>query len=163
MGVNNMNKKYNKEMTKKLFSIDNFSELISYDEREKIIKEMSKNVNNLINDYGYQIVFDEWTEYLKDCIHTPKEAWNFMILFFCYDGHKFKVENPYPFLGILYKKLGLSLDKDPEGEDENQMNDTFDTIYIELLVQSGLVKRDDYFNVNPYYDERLKEAYDKIK
>lgn len=55
-------------------------------------------------------------------------------LFFDYDGHKFRVENQYPFLGILYKKLGLSLNKDSKGEDEVQINDTFDSIYIELLI-----------------------------
>ena len=86
-----------------------------------------------------------------------------MILFFIYDGYKFRVENPYPFLGMLYKKLGLSLDRDPKGENEIQMNDTFDLIYIELLINSGIVKREDFFNMNPYHDEKLIEAYNNAK
>lgn len=32
-----------------------------------------------------------------------------------------KVENPYPFLGVLLSKLELSLDRDPLNEDEDNM------------------------------------------
>lgn len=158
-----MKKEYNKEINESLFGIDNFSESMSYDEIENKINEASKIVKELVDEFGCQIVFDNWTDYLKEKIHSQKDAWNFMILFFSYDGHKFKVNNPYPFLGMLYRKLGLFFDKDPEGEDENQMNDTFDSIYIELLVKSGIVKEDDYFNMNPYNDEKLKEAYEGSK
>ena len=158
-----MNKEYKKEINESLFSIDNFSDSMDYDEIEDKIDEAYKIVEELVDEFGYQIVFDNWVSYLKDKVHSQKEAWNFMILFFNYEGYKFKVENPYPFLGMLYKKLKLSLDRDPEGDDENLMNDTFDSIYIELLINSGIVDEDDYFYMNPYYDEKLIEAYNNAK
>lgn len=34
---------------------------------------------------------------------------------------------------MFYKKLGLSFDKELETEDEKQMFDTFDSIYVECV------------------------------
>lgn len=82
---------------------------------EKAYK-LSKIAKGLIKEYGVQIVFDSWKKYLKDKIQTRKDAWNYMMSFFDYDGHHLKVENPYPFLGMLLNKLELSLDRDPKGE-----------------------------------------------
>lgn len=85
-----------------------------------------------------------------------------MMSFFDYDGHHLiRVNNPYPFLGLLFKKLDLSLDRNPIDEDEDTMFNTFDSIYIEILVKSGIVKQDDYFNINSYKDENLKKAFDE--
>ncbi len=156
-----MNNQFDKKINNKLFSIDRFKVGLEYEQELKKAHELSRVAKSLIMEYGDKIVFDSWFEYLKYNVNSQKDAWNFMMSFFDYDGYKLKVENPYPFLGMLYKKLGLSLDKDPEGYDENQMNDTFDSIYIELLVSSGIVKYDDYFNMNPYYDERLRKAYEE--
>lgn len=150
-----------KEMTKMLFAIDILSESMSYEEKEKRISEASEVVKRLVDESGSQAVFDDWTNYLKESVHTQKEAWNFMILFFNFEGHMFKVNNPYPFLGLLYKKLDLSFDKLPTDDDEIQMNDTFDSIYIELLVGSGIIKLEDYFYVNPYNDAKLIDAYNQ--
>ncbi len=41
------------------------------------------------------------------------------------------------------------------------MFNAFDSIYIEILVKSGIVKQDDYFIINPYKDENLKKAFDE--
>lgn len=116
-----------------------------------------------MDKFGYQVVFDSWENYLKENVDSKRKAWNFMILFFNYDGHEFKIKDPYSFLGMFYKKLDLSFERDPEGDAENQMNDTFDSIYIELLINSGIVKQEDYFYMNPYNDERLIEAYNRIE
>ncbi len=158
-----MNKEYDKEINKVLFGIDTFSQSMSYDDIENKMSEASKVVKRLVDKFGYQLVFDSWLNYLKENIHSNREAWNFMILFFNYDGHKFKVKDPYPFLGMLYKKLGLSFEKDPKEEDGIQVNDTFDSIYIELLLNSGVVKSNAYFYMNPYNDEKLIEAYKRVK
>lgn len=50
-----------------------------------------------------------------------------------------------------------------ERNDEIQMNDTFDSIYIELLLNSGVVKSNAYFYMNSYNDEKLIEAYKRVK
>ena len=86
-----------------------------------------------------------------------------MIAFFDYDGHHLKVKNPYPFLGLLLNKLELSLGKGPLNIDEDNMFETYDSIYIELLICSGLVKQDDYFYMNPYKDKKLIEAINDEK
>lgn len=158
-----MSEEYIKKINQVLFSIDNFSKSMTYDEIVNKISEATKIVKGLVDKFGYQVVFDSWENYLKENVDSKRKAWNFMILFFNYDGHKFKIKDPYPFLGMLYKKLDLSFERDPEGDDENQMNDTFDSIYIELLINSGIVKQEDYFYMNPYNDERLIEAYNRIE
>lgn len=158
-----MSEEYIKKINQVLFSIDNFSKSMTYDETVNKISEASKIVKKIVDKFGYQVVFDSWENYLKENVDSKRKAWNFMILFFNFDGHKFKIKDPYPFLGMLYKKLDLSFERDPEGDDENQMNDTFDSIYIELLINSGIVKQEDYFYMNPYNDERLIEAYNRIE
>lgn len=67
-----------------------------------------------------------------------------MSWFYNYGGHEIKTFNPYPFLETLYKKLVLSFDSEPQTDDEKQMFDTFDSIYVEMLTQSGIIKQDDY-------------------
>lgn len=86
-----------------------------------------------------------------------------MMAFFDYDVHHLKVENPYHFLGRLLNKLKLSLDGDPLNEAEDNIFETFDSIYIELLVKSWIVKQGDYFYINPYNDEKMIEAYNGTK
>ncbi len=158
-----MNKQYDDSINYKLFSIDRFKEGIEYDQELEKASKLSKKAEELIKEYGDQIVFDSWFKYLKDNIHSRKDAWNFMMAFFDYDGYRLKVENPYPFLGLLLNKLELSLDRDPKDEDEDNMFCTFDSIYIELLVKSGIVKQDDYFYMNPYNDKKLIDAYNDAK
>lgn len=152
-----MNKTYDLKYNEILFGLDYFAE---YPEEELEARE--DLAEKILDETDNQSVFDGWLTYLRTCVNSHKEAWSFMLWFFNYGGHEIKVSNPYPFLGLLYKKLGLSFDKEPEGDDENQMFDTFDSIYIELLIKSGLIKQEDYFYVNLYNDKKLKEAYDSI-
>lgn len=140
-----MSKQYDDSINYKLFCVDRFKEGVEYKQELEKAYELSKIAKELIKEHGDQTVFDSWVKYLKDNIHSRKDAWNYMMAFFDYDGHHLKVENPYPFLGLLLSKLELSLDRDPLNEDEDNMFETFDSIYIELLVKSGIVKQDDYF------------------
>lgn len=158
-----MSKQYDESINYKLFNVDRFKEGMEYEQELEKAYELSKIAKELIKEYGDQKVYDSWVKYLKDNIHSRKDAWNFMMAFFDYDGYHLKVENPYPFLGLLLNKLELSLDRDPLDEDEDNMFETFDSIYIELLVKSGDVKEEDYFNMNPYYDEKLIKAYNEAK
>lgn len=149
-------KKYDLKYNDILFGLDYFSE---YSEDEA---DMRLDLAEMIlNDYDNQSVFDGWFDYLINNVKSTREAWSFMDWFYNYGGHEIKVSDPYPFLGMLYKKLGLSFDKEPKENDETNMYDTFDSIYIELLIKSNIIKQDDYFYVNLYNDDRLKREYDK--
>lgn len=149
-----MNEIYDLKYNDILFGLDYFSD---YSDDELDMRE--ELAEKILNEFNNQSVFEGWISYLKTTVDSPKEAWSFMSWFFNYGGQEIKVSNPYPFLGMLYKKLGLSFDKEPNTNDEKQMFDTFDSIYVELLTQSGIIKNDDYFYVNLYNDERLKNAY----
>ena len=157
-----MNKKYDIENDIKIFGIDYYSDSLDYDEREKELNEMFDYVTELINEFGYQTLLDEWTKYLKEYIKDKKSALNFMMLFFYYNGHKFVVEDPYPFLCLLYKKLGLSLDEGPKTEEDNEIFDTFDSIYVSLLIKAKKIKEEDYSYANLFDDVKFKEVYNKF-
>lgn len=92
-----MSKQYDESINYKLFSVDRFKEGAKYEQELEKAYELSKIAKELIKEYGDQTVFDSWVKYLKDNIHSRKDAWNFMMAFFDYDGHHLKVENPYPF------------------------------------------------------------------
>ena len=153
-----MKTEYDENINKELFSID-FQSDYSDDEVDRLL-EIAKQ---LIAEYGDQVVFDEWFKYLKNSINGRRDAWNFMIAFYNFDGHCLKVSDPYPFLGLLLNRLELSLDSDPAYKDEEMMFETYDSIYIELLIKAGIVKQDEYFDANPYTDEKLKTAVEENK
>ena len=149
-------KKYDLKYNEILFGLDYLSEC-SDDETDMRL-DLAEMI---LNDYDNQSVFDGWFDYLINNVKATREAWSFMDWFYNYVGHEIKVSDPYPFLGMLYKKLGLSFDKEPDGNDETNMYDTFDSIYIELLIKANIIKQDDYFYVNLYNDDKLKREYDK--
>ncbi len=153
-----MKTEYDENINKELFSID-FQSDYSDDEVDRLL-EIAKQ---LIAEYGDQFVFDEWFKYLKNSINGRRDAWNFMIAFYNFDGHCLKASDPYPFLGLLLNRLELSLDSDPTSKDEEMMFETYDSIYIELLIKAGIVKQDEYFDANPYTDEKLKTAVEENK
>ncbi len=53
-----------------------------------------------------------------------------MLWFFNYGVMNSKIADPYPFLGLLFRKLGLSIGSEPRTEDEKERFDTFDSIYV---------------------------------
>ena len=158
-----MQKQYDKTMNDKLFSVDRFKEGDEYERELEKAHELSIEAKSLILEFGDQVVFDNWHDYLKESVHSRIKARNFMISFFDYNGHELKVKDPYPFLGLLFNRLNLSLDADPSEGDEETMLDTFDTIYVSILISSGIIKEDDYFYVNLYTDKRFKKAVKENK
>ncbi len=153
-----MKKQYNNNINKELFSI-NFQEDFS----EAEVERLSKIARELINGFGEQIVFNNWFEYLKESINDKYSAWNFMVAFYNFDGHNFKIKDPYPFLGLLFNKLNLSLNKEPSSDEEESIFDTFDSIYASLLTKSGIVTKDDYFYINLYSDNLFQIAVKENK
>lgn len=151
------NKIYDSNLNNKLFGLSYLSDY-SEEEQEKRIDLAAKAVD----EYGEKQVFQSWFLYLKTSVTDPMDAWSFMLWFYNFNGADFKIDDPYPFLGMLFKKLSLSFNELKNGSEEKEKFDTFDTIYASMLIKSGLVAEDDYFNVNPYRDERLKAEIDKL-
>lgn len=147
----------NPNFNNELFGLNYLSDY-SEEEEEKRMNLAAKAVE----EYGEKQVFQSWFLYLKTSVTNPKDAWSFMLWFYNFNGADFKIGDPYPFLGMLFKKLGLSFNELKYGSEEKEKFDTFDTIYASMLIKSGLVAEDDYFNVNPYRDERLKVEIDKL-
>ena len=158
-----MIKEYDKTITEKLFSVDRFKEGEEYEKEIEKAEKLYEKAQIILKECDNQQVFDNWFSYLKNNIHNKKDAWNFMMSFFDYDGHNIKVKDPYPFLGLLFNRLGLSLDAEPSKDEEETMFDTFDSIYVSLLIKSGIIKEDDYFYVNLYSDDRFKKAVEENK
>lgn len=151
------NKIYDSNLNNELFGLNYLSDY-SEEEQEKRIDLAAKAVEK----YGEKQVFQSWFSYLKTSVTNPSDAWSFMLWFYNFNGADFKIDDPYPFLGMLFKKLSLSFNELKNGSEEKEKFDTFDTIYASMLIKSGLVAEDDYFNVNPYRDERLKAEIDKL-
>jgi len=141
------------EKTKILFSFDFASDYSEEDANNLLLM-----AQDLISMHGDEEVFKQWASYLKTDILDIKNGINFMNAFFFYGGHELKVKNPYHFLGLLFNKIGLSLDKEPNSEDEHQIFDTFDSIYVSLLDNAHIVNQEDFFYINIYNDNKLKEA-----
>lgn len=152
-----MNGQYDLKYNDILFSLDYFSD---YSEDESDMRE--ELAEKVLNEFDNQSVMDGWFSYLKTNVNSQKEAWSFMSWFYNYGGHEIKTYAPYPFLGTLFKKLGLSFDNEPETNDEKEMFDTFDSIYVELLTNAGIIAQDDYFYANLYNDAKLRKEYNAL-
>ena len=153
-----MNKVYKKRWNNTLFGLNYFDDFEDVEEEDRF-----ELASSIVRELGEQNVFDEWFNYLKESIHNQNEAWSFMLWFFNYNGAHFKVKNPYPFLALLFSKLELSLDKDKGDDDYDNILQTFDSIYVELLIGAGIIKVEDYCYVNLFADSKFKEELDAIK
>lgn len=150
------NKTYDIHLNDELFGLDYLSDF-SDKEQEKRIDLAAKAVE----ECGEEQVFKAWFSYLMFSVKNTREAWSFMLWFYNFNGAEFEISDPYPFLGLLFKKLGLSLDTIADNFDEKEKFDTFDSIYASMLIKSRLIDESDYFNINPYRDEHLRAEIDK--
>lgn len=149
---------YDKKLNDKLFDVDfqsNFS--------EELVESLASLAEELIQKYGDEVVLKEWTNYLNDSINDQYSARNFAYAFFNYGGHNLKVKDPYPFLGLLFYKVGFSFHDEPKTNDENDFFDLLDSIYTSLLLNAGIISEDDYFYVNVYQDLRLKSIVEMLQ
>ncbi len=149
---------YDKKLNDKLFNID-FQSDFSEEEVESLVSLAEK----LIQKYGDKIIFNEWTDYLKNSIKDRYRARNFAYAFYNYGGHNLKVKDPYPFLGLLFYKVGFSFFDEPKTQEENDFFDLLDSIYISLLLNAGIIDEDDYFYVNVYKDLKLKGIVEMLQ
>ena len=150
-------KKYDSEFNKELFGLDYLSDYPE-EEQDRRIDLAAK----IIKECGEAETFAAWFDYLKVSVSTVHQAWSFMLWYYNYGGADFKVDDPYPFFAILFKKLGLTFDDLEDGTDQKEMFDTFDSIYASMLVACGMVGWNDYFCINPYRDQRLAEEINAL-
>ncbi|MCQ2799720.1 MAG: hypothetical protein MJ228_02995 [Bacilli bacterium] len=152
-----MEKTYDEKYNELLFGIDYQSD---YSEEE--VENAASVAEKLIDDLGEETVFEGWFQFLLERVSDKKSARNFMFAFYNFGGQDFKISDPYPFLAALFTKVGLSIENGPVAEDEDTF-DTFDSIYISMLSNTGIISDEDYFEANLFKDERLLRAIAEFK
>lgn len=151
------NKKYDKSINRELFGLCYFNEF-----SDSVYEAKVELAEKTIKNYGDEIVFNEWFAYLETNVENRMDAWSFMSWFFNYGGHELVIKNPYPFLAALFSKLDLTLNSEPKTEEDNQIFDTFDSIYVSLLKKAGFVNDEEYFYINLYEDENFSRELAKL-
>lgn len=153
------NSNYDKTINNKLFSQD----CISGQELNDSV-ELQKLVQDLVKTFGWEKIVSEWFDYLKESINTRIESFNFATWLFIYDFGKCNIENPYPFLALLYKKMGL------DSNVKDELDDRFDTpydrfldIYIDVLVNSQIIDISESDYIVPEKDNKLLSELQKIQ
>lgn len=145
------NSNYGKDLNNTLFGQNciNGEELPNMAELQTIVR-------NLVSSIGWEELLCEWYNFLKECVNNREEAFNFATWLFIYDFGKCTVEDPYPFLALLYKKMKLDLNINDD------LNNRFDTpydrfldIYIDVLVSSRVIDISDSDFIVPEKDEKL--------
>lgn len=129
----------------------------------KNIAELQKIVQNLVSTIGWEEIATEWYEYLKECVCSRIEAFNFATWLFIYDFGKCDIKNPYPFLALLYKKMGL--ESNHEDELENRFDtpyDRFIDIYVDVLTSSHIISVSDADYVKPEKDKKFMFELNRI-
>lgn len=139
-----------KEITEYLFDIKYWSD--KYDESEE---ERWQNVEQLMRDYPWNNIFNEWNLYLHTNCPTSDDVINFMNLFLAYEGHKQIIPDPIDFAAYLYYRLG---DRIKESEAQTMA----DSIIISVLQHSGLLSKYDTCCA-PESDPRIIAAVEDIK
>lgn len=151
-----MSKVYDIELNNKLFGLDYCSDYSEEEQDSRI--DLAEAT---IKDCGEEVVFEAWFKYLKESVNTNEEARSFMLWFYNYNGAEFTLKDPYSFLGLLFVKLGYSLDDNDLEKDE--FFGTFDSIYVSLLIKAGFVKEVDYFVVNLFNDPKFKAVIERYE
>lgn len=140
------------ERTSKLFSIDYEAHLLTESEKNIVLSE----VKELIDHYGWDIVYQEWFHYLKEECKTQQDVTNWAHLFWWFTGCDYPIPDPYELLGYLYSHVDV---KDRVLNSET----LFYSIATTFLQPLGYV---DLWN-DPYYepleDPKILKAMEKWK
>lgn len=118
--------------------------------------ELQNIVQNLVSLIGWEELFIEWFNFLKESVNSREEAFNFATWLFIYDFGKCTVEDPYPFLALLYKKM--KLDSNIKDNLDNRFDTPYDRfldIYVDILVSSHIIDISDSDFIVPEKDEKL--------
>jgi len=121
-------------------------------------KELKNKVISIVSIYGWEKVTSEWMVYLKNDIKDRRAAFNFATWLFIYDFGKCSINNPYPFLALLYKKL--ELDQEINDELDQRFDTPFDRyfdLYLDILISSKIINVNDADYIKVDEDQRLME------
>ena len=152
------NKKYYSKINYELFSqncIDGIDTLNK--------SNLKDTVSSLISNFGWETLVSEWTIFLKNDIRDRKSAFNFATWLFIYDFGKCSIQNPYPFLALLYKKM--ELDKEIKDELDERFDTPFDRffdLYIDVLVSSNILDASETNYIKIDEDQRLIDEINKL-
>lgn len=145
-----MNGKSIKEITEYLLNVHFWSD--EYDESEE---ERRQTVEQLMRDYPWNDIFNEWNLYLRTKCPASDDVINFMNLFFAYEGYKQIIPDPIGFSAYLYYRLG---DRVKESEAQTMA----DSIVIPVLQHAGLLSKYDTCCA-PESDPRIIAAVEALK
>lgn len=119
----------------------------NYDQTSSEDFRIAKNrVRQQISEFGWQITFESWKNYLFTECKTPESVINFATLFWSYGGQDYPVIDPYKFLGYFYYRINFNIMK----YDDLMI---LDSLSICLLPKAGYSSADRLINVD-YIPER---------
>ncbi len=126
------------------------------DEKEE---ELQERYDNLVNDYGWNLVFESIDKYLRSECLDGDSACNFAHMYWGYNCYSpKKVDSPYAFLGYLYYRMNL----DPYSYDAI---DIMDGLVKDLLSTKKDKSYDPFWNTNyiPEKDPVIIAEVEKLR
>lgn len=108
-----------------------------------------------IQQFGWDAVFVSWNEYLRTNCKTGFDAVNFANLFYCYDGVKHPIPDPYGFLAFFYYLMDLK-------PAEFDAVDIMDGISTEILLRNGYLSQEQAYDYIPEKDDHMVAAVEKL-
>lgn len=129
---------------------------------DSITEEMEENyeqtANYLVSNFGWDMVFDCWNNYLQTTCDSPEKVINFAYLFLNYGGAEHIIPNPHKFLAYFYYRIDLNPAK-------YDAVDIMDDLSTTILKMSGFSEAN--IELNPQYvperDPKIIAEVEKIK
>ena len=150
-----MNEKLD-SITNELFSRNAIEVLDGGEATDSLYDALVEKAHNVIIEYGWDMVFESWRDYMYKKCHTVEDALSFATWFEIYGGHYHKIAEPYSFLAYLYDIFDLN----PVKYNAQIMDD----ISYGLLESAGIkenVWSDDSYTTET--DPELIEAVAKLR
>jgi hypothetical protein len=150
-----MNEQLN-SITNELFSHNAVEILDGGDTTDALYDALVEKANNVINEYGWDVVFESWENFMYENCNSVEDALNFATWFEIYGGHNHKIAEPYKFLAYLYDIFDLN----PVKYNAQIMDD----VSYGLLEAAGIKKNlwsDDYYTTEN--DPELVNAVKKLR
>jgi len=118
--------------------------------------EHSDVAQELIDEFGWNVVFPYWFDYLQHHCPTDFDVINYAHLFYYYGGADMPLRDPYPFVSYFYYRV----DTRKYG---GEATDIFDSIAIPLLSNIGEVSIENDPDYVPEKDPKILEAVEAWK
>ena len=146
----------NKELFNKIkYLFDRYwDEDLSDDEEDKLYSI----ADDMLTDYEWTQVFSTASEYLHNECKSPEDVINFAHFYWIYGWYENAIEDPYKFLGYLYYRIDLNVDKYDD-------MDILDSLATTILPRAGYSEADLYLNTQymPEKDPKILEVVKQYK